>query len=73
MNLLLTSWVGNLLLKRLLLAITQANASKFDFVRFDQSLREENEEEIMKWETDLAAWAENKSLPDPYCLPKSSE
>jgi hypothetical protein len=69
----LTSRLGNLLLKRLLIAVTQANTSKSDFVKFDHSLREENEEEVKKWETDLAAWAEDNTLPDSYRLPKSSK
>jgi Kyakuja-Dileera-Zisupton transposase len=64
---------GNLLLKRLLVAITQANRSKKDFTLFDASLREENPEEVAKAERDLAAWNEDHSCPDPYRLPKSSE
>jgi hypothetical protein len=55
------------------LAITQANQSRADFARFDASLREENLEEVIKMESDLAAWVEDKSCPDPYRLPKSSE
>jgi hypothetical protein len=64
---------GNLLLKRLLLAITQAKQSKDNFVKFDASLREDNLAEIIEMEKDLAAWEEDKSCCDPYRLPKSSE
>jgi hypothetical protein len=57
----------------MLLAITQANQSRDDFTQFDASLREENLEEVIEMEHDLAAWVKDKSCPDPYRLPKSSE
>lgn len=72
-HIILTLNAGNLLLKRLLLAIPQANQSKADFIVFDQSLREENLEEVLQMERDLAAWVKDKTRPDPYRLPKSSE
>jgi hypothetical protein len=70
---LLTFCTGNLLLKRLLVAVPQAKQSKKDFIKFDQCLREENLEEVLQMERDVAAWAKDKSRPDPYRLPKSSE
>jgi hypothetical protein len=66
--------IGNLLLKRLLLATTQANETKEDFIKFDRSLREENPTEVATMESDLATWeADHSSRPDPYRLPKSSK
>jgi hypothetical protein len=67
------SSLGNLLLKRLLLAIPQANQTRKDFVDFDASLREENPEEVATVEQELEAWVVDKTKPDPYRLPKSSE
>ena len=65
--------VGNLLLKRLLIAIPQAIQTRFDFKAFDKSLRQEMPAEVLKMEKALAAWVDDKSCPDPYCIPKSSE
>jgi hypothetical protein len=73
-HLLILKNVGNLLLKRLLVAITSAGTSKTDFVGFDSSLREENLAEVVKMQSDLDAWTkDHSSRPDPYRLPKSSE
>jgi hypothetical protein len=65
--------VGKLLLKRLLIAIPQAIHTRSDFKSFDESLRREMPAEVIKAEKDLAAWHDDKSCPDPYRIPKSSE
>ena len=67
------SSVGNLLLKRLIGAIPQARQSRGDFNNFDMSLRQEIPQQHLKMENDLAAWNKDKSSPDPYRVPKSSE
>lgn len=69
----LNSDVGNLLLKRLSLAIAQAAQSRGDFNDFDACLRQEIPKEVIKMEIKLAAWNEDRSSPDPYRTPKSSE
>lgn len=69
----LTSNIGNLLLKRLLLAIPQAKQSREDFFHFDKGLREEIPHKVVEMEKGLAAWIEDKSCPDPYRVPKSSK
>jgi hypothetical protein len=73
-------WIGNLLLKRLLLAIPKAQQSRRDFVNFDESLRAEIPDEVAEMEQNLAAWELNrdrcdpdKTFHDPYQIPKSSE
>jgi hypothetical protein len=66
--------IGNLLLKRLLLATAQTDETKKDFVKFDASLHAENPTEVATMESDLAAWVDDhSSRPDPYRLPKSSK
>ena len=72
--------LGNLLLKRLLLAIPKAQQSRRDFIDFDESLRADIPDEVEEMERDLAAWELNrdrrdsdKTLRDPYQIPKSSE
>lgn len=72
--------LGNLLLKRLLLAIPQAEQTRRDFVMFDASLRVDIPAEVAEMERELAAWEANrdrqisdKSQQDPYRIPKSSE
>jgi len=72
--------IGNLLLKRLLLAIPKAQQSRRDFVNFDESLRAEIPDEVAEMERNLAAWELNrdhcdseKTLHDPYQIIKSSE
>jgi hypothetical protein len=72
--------LGNLLLKRLLLAIPKAQQSRCDFIDFDESLRADIPDEVEEMERDLAAWELNrdrrdsdKTLRDPYQIPKSSE
>ena len=72
--------LGNLLLKRLLLAIPQAEQTHHDFVMFDTSLRVDIPAEVEEMERELAAWEANrdrqisdKSQQDPYQIPKSSE
>jgi len=49
---------------------TQANQTWVDFVRFDS---EENAGDVAEMERIIAAWEEDHSCPDLYCLPKSSE
>jgi hypothetical protein len=56
-----------------LLTIPQAKASREDFDHFDTSLHQEIPAEVAKMEKDLAAWIEDKSCPDPYCIPKLSK
>lgn len=65
--------VGDLFLKRLLCAIPQAQQSRGDFNNFDISLRQEIPQYVLKTENNLAAWTKDKSCPDPYRVPKSSE
>ena len=64
--------VGNLLLKRLLVAIPQAIRTHNEFVTLNVSLRSENPEELAAMEQALVAWEADKTQPDPYRLPKSS-
>jgi hypothetical protein len=40
---------------------------------FDTSLHQENLAEVLKMEKAIALWQKDKSCPDPYRLPKSSE
>ena len=61
----LTVIAGNLLLKQMLLAIPQALWSHKDFFTFDECLCEEDTDQVVQWEAKLAAWTEDKSLPDP--------
>jgi hypothetical protein len=65
--------IGNLLLKRLLLAVTQAKVMRADFNSFDTSLRQENLAEVIEMEKGVAAWEKDQSCPDPYRIPKSSK
>lgn len=66
--------VGNLLLKCLLLAISQANQSRKDFTAFDESLRTEVPDKVKEAERAMiAAWEKDKAQPDPYRVLKSSE
>jgi hypothetical protein len=46
---------------------------RLNFKNFDESLRKDMPEEVLKAEKDLAAWADDKSCPNPYRIPKSSE
>jgi hypothetical protein len=55
----------------MLLAIPEALQSRKDFVTFDGCLREEDNNQVVQWEAEVAAWAEDKLLPDPYRLPPS--
>jgi hypothetical protein len=57
----------------MLLAIPQALRSHADFVAFDECLREEDNNQVVQWEAEVAAWVEDKSLPDPYRVPQSGE
>jgi hypothetical protein len=54
-------------------AIIQALRSRQDFTNFDECLREEDNEQVAQWEAEVAAWMEDKSLPDPYRVPPSGE
>jgi hypothetical protein len=72
--------LGNLLLKRLLLAIPQAKQTHHNFVMFYVSLHVDIPAEVEEMEWELAAWEANrdhqisdKSQQDPYWIPKSSE
>jgi hypothetical protein len=65
--------IGNLLLKRLLLAITQAIQTHNDFVILTENLKAEIPEELTAMRQALEAWEADQSQPDPYRLPKSSE
>lgn len=67
------SQAGDLLVKRLLIAITQAKQSRQDFRNFDTSLRAEIPDEVKEMEAAVAAWEADHSKPDPYLMPKSSE
>ena len=69
----MSSSVGKLLLRRLSRAIPQAQQSRRDFNDFDISLRQEIPQHVVKMENSLAAWNKDKSLPDPYRVPKLSE
>jgi len=64
---------GNLLLKRLLVAIPQAIQTRNDIVMLTSSLKAENPEELMAMEQALEDWEADKTKPDPYRLPKSSK
>jgi hypothetical protein len=62
------------------LAIPKAQQSRRDFIDFDESLRADIPDEVEEMEQDLAAWELNrdrrdsdKTLRDPYQIPKSSE
>jgi hypothetical protein len=62
------------------LAIPKAQESRRDFTSFDESLRAEIPDEVKEMEEDLAAWELSRSggdldktLRDPYRIPKSSE
>lgn len=63
---LLMQHTGNLLLKRLLLAIPQAISSCNDFKRFNARLRDEDPAELQAMELELAEWQEDRLKPDPY-------
>lgn len=66
-------YIGNLLLKRLILAIGSAVETRNDFRRFHTGLQKENPAELAAMETELAAWEADHDKPDPYLLPKSSK
>ena len=75
-----TFCLGNLLLKQLPLAILKAQQSRHDFVNFDKSLCAEFLDEVAEMEQNLAAWElnsnccdPNKTVHNPYQIPKSSE
>lgn len=63
---------GNLLLKRLILAIPQSIHSYNDYIRFTSRLHEQNPQELKVMQDELAEWEEDITKPDPYRLPKSS-
>ncbi|KZP14909.1 hypothetical protein FIBSPDRAFT_751237, partial [Athelia psychrophila] len=67
-----TMGLGNLLLKRLILAIGLAVETRNDFRRFHTSLQTENPTELAAMEAELAAWEIDHDKPDPYLLPKSN-
>lgn len=66
-------FAGKLLLKRLLQAIPKADEARRDFTLFDSSLRVDIPEEVASMEADIKAWELDKSLPDPYRVPKSGK
>lgn len=65
--------LGNLLLKRLVLAIPQAIHSYNDYERFTIRLRKEDAVELEAMQNELAEWEEDMTKADPYRLPQSSE
>lgn len=67
-----TQLVGNLLLKRLILAIPQAIHLHNDFERFNARLREEDPVELEAMADELTEWEKDRKKPDPYRLPKFS-
>ncbi|KAF7971126.1 hypothetical protein HWV62_22000 [Athelia sp. TMB] len=67
-----TMGLGNLLLKRLILAIPQAIHSYNDFTRFTSRLREETPQELEAMEEELAEWEADRTKSDPYLMPKST-
>lgn len=69
----LTLCIGNLLLCHLLVVIPQARQTHRDFLKFTETLEQEDPDELALMRTELAAWTINKSQPDPYHLPKSSK
>ena len=73
-------WIGNLLLKHLLLAIPKAQQSHRDCVNFDKSLCAEIPDEVAEMEQNLVAWELNrdccdldKTVHNPFQIPQSSE
>jgi len=52
--------IGELLLKRLLVAIAEALKARRDFVEFDKSLRAEIPDEVAEAEKSIAAWEKDK-------------
>lgn len=66
-------YLGNLLLRRLLVAIPQARQMRRDFLRFTETLEQEDPAELAIMKAELAAWEVDKTQADPYRLPKSSE
>lgn len=64
--------IGNLLLKRLLLSITQAIQTHNHFVILTENLKSEIPEELTAMRQALEAWEADQSQPDPYRLPKSN-
>lgn len=65
-------FLGNLLLKQLLIATPKAQMSCRDFNQLDKSLHTENSAEHLAMQTALAAWEADHKQPDPYRLLKSS-
>jgi hypothetical protein len=57
----------------MLQAISEAVRTRKEFSNFDECLREEDDGLVEKWEGELLAWTQDKSLPDPYRIPASSE
>jgi hypothetical protein len=55
----------------MLLALPEALQSRKDFVVFDECLHDEDNSQVVQWEAEVAAWVEDKSLPDPYRVPPS--
>lgn len=66
-------YTGNLLLRRLLVAIPEAQQTRRDFLKFTETLEAEDSDELVLMREELAAWTANKTQPDPYRLPKSSK
>jgi hypothetical protein len=57
----------------MLQAIPEAIRTHNDFTNFNRCLREEDDALVVRWEGELLAWTQDKSLPDPYRIPPSSE
>lgn len=64
---------GNLLLKRMVIAIPQAIKTTNDFRRFDTRLRLEKPKEVELMEKELADREGDQTKADPYQVPRSSE
>lgn len=64
---------GNLLLRRLVLAIPEAIRTANDFRRSNSRLREQNPAEIEIMQRELTEWESDHSKPDPYQVPRSSK
>lgn len=66
-------FAGNLLVRRLLAAIPEARQTRRDHLRFTDMLEQEYPQHLAATREQLAAWTDDKSQPDPYILPRSSE
>ncbi|KAJ6448048.1 hypothetical protein C8R47DRAFT_971630 [Mycena vitilis] len=68
-----TVGLGNSLLRKMALAIPKAMLHSRAFHAFTEGLREEHEEELMKWEKDVREWEQDNTKPCPYDYPEDDE